>query len=793
MGAMLVCWVLFPAVLGALSLGCGLALERAAATRLPAALLMPAGFAVLIAVAGVAVAVAPVAKLATPLVVAVAVLGLVIGRLPKDRRLGAPLALAVVVLVIYGAPVLLTGQATFLGFNRLDDTSTWLGITDWVMSHGRDLSGLAPSTYETMLKNYVATGYPLGAFLPVGIGHLLTGQDVAWLFQPAVSFIGAMLGLSLYALVEPLVRSPVRRGIVAAIGAQPALLIGYAWWGSIKELAAAALVALAAALAALLMRAWPGLRGLLPLGVTVAAFAGVYSAGGVAWLAPVVLPALAALAYRYRRTLADGLRRSWVLAVLAVGVEVLLFLPALSTLTKFAAPSGAQFATTSDLGVLTRPLSALQGFGIWPSGDLRSATVNATATDLLLVVVILAALTGVALAWRSRGWGVLLYAFASLASGAIVFLLAGPWVAAKALAIASPAAIFCALAAAMIGYERGRRLEAAAVAIVVAGGVLWSNVLQYHAVTIAPRDQLSELQHIGTLIAGQGPTLLAGPDHYGARHFLRAADPESLADIRSRLILLRSGAVTPLGTAQDLDAVNLTSVLVYRSLVLRTSPVSSRPPSPYRLIWQGRFYEVWQRTPNSSQVISHLSLGNPDDPAATPACRQILELAHTAGARRLAYVLRDSVIRIALADLTLPPGWTPSGQSSDIAYLGPAGQVTAAVSVTRAGDYRAWVGNSFRSRLELLVDGHPVGSGRQDLNVAGAYTPFGSIALAAGRHLVTLRYSGPDWHPGSGGAPEPTGPVVLSDQTADRPVMLAGLASARALCARRLDWVEALG
>jgi hypothetical protein len=151
------------------------------------------------------------------------------------------------------------------------------------------------------------------------------------------------------------------------------------------------------------------------------------------------------------------------------------------------------------------------------------------------------------------------------------------------------------------------------------------------------------------------------------------------------------------------------------------------------------------------------------------------------------------VIRIALADLTLPPGWVPSGQSSDIAYLGPAGQVTVPVNVTRAGDYSAWVGNSFRSRLELLVDGHNVGSGRQGFNVSGTYTRFGSIALAAGRHLVTLRYSGPDWRPGSGGAPPPTGPVVLADQTADRPVMLTGLASARALCGKRLDWVEALG
>ena len=33
----------------------------------------------------------------------------------------------------------------------------------------------------------------------------------------------------------------------------------------------------------------------------------------------------------------------------------------------------------------------------------------------------------------------------------------------------------------------------------------------------------------------------------------------------------------------------------YRTLVLRRSPVQSRPPAPYRLVWAGESYEVWQR------------------------------------------------------------------------------------------------------------------------------------------------------------------------------------------------------
>src|SRR5260370_16113517 len=134
MGALLACWVLFPAVLGAIALGCGLALERAARRQLSTTLLLPAGFAVMIVLAGLPIALSPLARLATPLVVGVAILGLIFGRRPSKRRMGEVVAVGAVVFIVYGAPVILSGQATFLGFGRLDDTATWLGMTDWVMS-----------------------------------------------------------------------------------------------------------------------------------------------------------------------------------------------------------------------------------------------------------------------------------------------------------------------------------------------------------------------------------------------------------------------------------------------------------------------------------------------------------------------------------------------------------------------------------------------------------------------------------------------------------------------------------
>src|SRR5205807_9485565 len=114
---------------------------------------------------------------------------------------------ALVVYVVYLAPVLATGEPTFTGYIKLDDTSTWMAMIDRVLGHGHNLAGLAPSTYETALHFYLNNGDPVGAMLPWGIGHQIVGQDVAWVFQPYLAFLGAMLALSLWQLAAPLVLS----------------------------------------------------------------------------------------------------------------------------------------------------------------------------------------------------------------------------------------------------------------------------------------------------------------------------------------------------------------------------------------------------------------------------------------------------------------------------------------------------------------------------------------------------------------------------------------------------------
>ena len=89
-------------------------------------------------------------------------------------------------------------------------------MTDRVMQHGRSLAGLAPSTYEATLATTLAIGYPTGSLMPLGIGHQLLAYDSAWLYQPYLAFLAALLALALYAVlarVDPVAAgcAPLRR------------------------------------------------------------------------------------------------------------------------------------------------------------------------------------------------------------------------------------------------------------------------------------------------------------------------------------------------------------------------------------------------------------------------------------------------------------------------------------------------------------------------------------------------------------------------------------------------------
>jgi hypothetical protein len=829
-----VCWVAFPLLLGLLAQGCGALLERLAGRALALGIRIPCGVALMIAVLDAATRSPATAHLAVAAVVAIAAAGLALSPPWRGHRgsrthggagAAAPIAAATIVLAVYAAPVVLSGIATWTGYIKLDDTATWLALVDRALAHGRTVADLPPSSYRATLESYLTLGYPLGSFLPLGIGHALLGEDTAWLVNPWMAFMAAVLALALHRIAALCLTHPPRGAdwrpvAVAALAAQPALLYGYYLWGGIKELAAAFLIAAFAVAAPPALGGKPHVRPLIPAAVVLWALIAALSPGGLVWVGPGLLLALAlaALAGGLRRSRASGLppaSRSprpgaeppptpeprgqgaslpptWALgaglAATTAGAYLVL------RPGGFVEHFHAVLTGGHELGNLAAPLSVAQVAGIWPTGDFRFAPSAATATGVLIGLVLLCAVAGLAFALHERRRELALYLLCALAGALLVDVAAAPWLGAKALASASPALPLAALTALCVAWER--RPHAAGAAILLAGGaiaagIVWSNVLAYHDVSLAPRTQFAELAQIGTRIAGQGPTLMTEYQPYGARHFLREAAPEAASELRMREDPLIAGGLLEKGLSVDIDQLQLQAVLVYRTLVLQRSPLASRPPAPYRLTFADRFWEVWQRPAKLRQpVLWQLPLGDATHPGAVPSCATVMRLSSRRGVRSVlaAPVVNPQVV--ALTAGTHPVAWATSGSQ-----LAPVGSGTARVTadVARAGRYSVWLGGSTRGPLSVSIDGRRVGAALQEIQEPGQYIPFGALAMSAGRHTVTLRYGGEQWRPGTGGPPEAIGPLVLRREAPRPPLLALAPASAHELCGRTLDWVEGLG
>jgi hypothetical protein len=573
-------WIALPLALGAVALGCALALERAAGRTIPRSVLLPVGVVTMTVVASFTTWSGRTAPLTVPVLVGIAVLGLGLG-IRGLRRVDPYAALcALVAFVAVGAPVLSSGEPTFTGYVKLDDTATFLALTDRVLEHGRDLDGLAPSSYEATLAVNLAQGYPTGSLLPLGVGARLVGTDPAWAFQPYLAFLAAMLALCLYTLVGPVLRSRPWRAFVAALAGQSALLYGFALWGGVKELYAAAALALVAATVPLVR---DGARsGLLP-GSAAAATILALSPGALIWLLPPLIALLAAIRMKRRG------------AIVACATAVLLALPAFSAASLFLREDNrSSFRDDGELGNLVGPLDPAQLLGVWPTTDFRVDPGDPRTTLVLLGVTVAAAAIGLLFTLERRATGLLTYA-ASCALGAVAYsALGSPWLEAKAFAVASPGVLLLALVGGTKLLE-GRRTVAVLALATIVGGVLASNALAYRDARLAPRAQLVELERIGRWFAGEGPALMTEYQPYGVRHFLRHLDAEGASELRRRPVPLRDGRVLAKAEVADIDEFAPEAVLSYRTLVLRRSAGDSRPPDVYRLAWSGRFYDVWQR------------------------------------------------------------------------------------------------------------------------------------------------------------------------------------------------------
>lgn len=761
-------WIVFPAVLWVLSLGLGRVVAAVAGVAVPLPVLVPTGFAALVVV-GTAITATPAASLTTPLVVALAAIGLCVTRPRWPTRSEAyALAAAGVVLLAYGAPVLSSGTATFTGYIKLDDTATFLAFVDQLFSHGTDFSQLAPSSHEATLAVNLGNGYPVGTFMPLGVGSQLIGSDPAWLWQPAIAFSAAMLCLALFSLTRSSGLNPVASALVSGLAAQAALLYGYGLWGGAKEVVGAGLLALGVA-TTLLTRPLTARSALVPA-TAGAAFLAVMSIGGLAWLAP----ATALFVLGAGRNL-----RAWVaLLVLTAALAIPTLREAVTFLSQDTVSS---LRSDTELGNLAAPLSVRQILGVWPAGDFRAAPSATWATVVLLALVLWGIGAGFWLGSRTRQTALAALAV-SVVLPCVVFVAFGsPWIGGKALAMSAPAVLALGLAG-LLGLQGTWRVAGLAAAGLVAGGVLWSNTLQYREVWLAPYGQLRELEMIGEQFAGQGPALMTEYNPNAVRHFLRRLDAEGASELRRRLVPLATGRTLDKAEFADIDELELASLTqTYPLLVLRRSPVGSRPPGAYQLALRGAWYDVWQR---AGAPQSHLSLGTQLVPVARPACAELSTFAAGSAAIRF-----PAPVSTVVGGLTAPAGW--SQLTSGVVVPSGGGELAVQLSVPAAGRYGVWIGGSFRGTLHATIGGASPAttlSARNHLNPSGMWLRLGEVDLAAGSQLVTLRLESGGWRGGSSGPAFPLGPFALAQEPQN--ALHTRPSTDPNVCEFPYDWVE---
>jgi hypothetical protein len=790
-----VAWLLFPLVLLVVCVGCGLLVERVAGWRLPGLLIPSAGLALVIVAATLTTSLRATAPLTTPLVGLLTLVGYACSwRRVRGLKLDAwAVGVGTSVLAVCAAPVVLSGNATFLGYNVLNDSATHFALIDQLLSRGRDISGLPASSLSVLLHSFISTSYPIGADVAVGAVRPLVGQDIAWIFQPYLAMIVVFGSLAIQELLRGLVRSAPLRAVCAFVAAQPGLLYAYYLQASIKELATTWIITVTVVLVFAPLRRRLHLRCLAPLIIVVVAGLDVLDLAIVPWLGPPVAIFALLTARRMRSVGTFSSRRLALAAAGGVTISAALAAPIISTVPAFFSTAESVLTQRNDLGNLPLPLLKWEMVGIWPNGDFRFAvSAHYRIIYALIGVAIASAVLGAISAVRRRAFAPLLLIGGNGIAATYLLIRASPYASGKVMTIFSLTIVLSAMLGPAALQDSGRRFEAWVLAAAIGGGVLWTNALAYRAASIPPRDRFAELASIGTRFSGRGPTFFNLADEF-AIHFLRGETP-TVPVIGSPVARAGLPARTPAQVRLPWDPDDLAPIYLeqFRLLVLGRSPRVSHPPGNYQLAYSGRFYDVWRRT-STPAILEHIALGGALNPAAVPSCRLVTataEKARRAGAR-LAYVARPTLAAFVPSQASHPPDWRPAtGDPFALVMPGRPGPAAGWLPVPVDGRYQVWLQGSFSQRFQVWIGGHQVGSVAYELGPLGQFVQLGDVTLGAGEEPARIAPSGDDLAPGNGGRYRLIGPLMLVRQSPPPAPAEIDPRRARALCGRSLDWLE---
>jgi hypothetical protein len=794
----LAAWAGLPLLVVAVGTGIGLLAERLARAKLSSGVLAPLGVLAGICVLLPVYRLGGSAVIAAPLLIVLALAGLVLARRELAQRLrpGWSAAAGLLAWLVYLAPVLLSGHWTWTGYNFVNDPANNLLFIEQLAAHGATVQqAMPPSSAARIVVEAIGAHYPFGAFVWLATVKGLLGGQTAALYQP---FIALTAGLAASAATVLARRIGLAGRWAAALGALcvcASLTYDYSSHGGIKEIGVVLVVITAATLAreGLDARWHPGALALAA--IALAAGITILSAAAAPYVALLALAVLAAYALEPGR---PPVRRLAVVTGVALLVLAVALAPSIKDALDFYSSTAPPFSgeggihgpnSTVVLGYLARALPPYQALGVWPGNDYRLALTGARWAFTIVAMAITVGLIAVAAVseLRRRRLGALLV----LAPTFLTWLIAAPRLApypeAKLLVILSPAAVFAmGIGAWRLTRTRALRVPALLAAGIVAAGVVLSDAIAYHQIRLAPADRMTAIADAAAH-APRGGLLLFNEWEEYAKYFARDRQINTSQESFSPAVVQLRVDVPIFATTVDLDDMNQAYVQSFPAMLLRSRPDASRPPADYTRTYANAFYEVWRRDPTRPHVQEHLPLNALNRDGAAPKCADVKGLAaRAAPGEQVAGSPAPQEPALDVPKLA-PRGWVANGIPGTVTPKVPA-TVTGDVAFARGGGYRIWMRGGTGRRMTIRIDGRDAGS------VAGVNTPGGWLSagyadVPAGSHRVSLVRPGGGLAPGDGYSAE-VGPVVFQPSPFPGLVSVPPQRAAATFCHGDWDWVE---
>lgn len=672
----------------------------------------PIGFAILVLLAVPAIHL-PGRSLTTAAVTGVLmVAGIAVWiRTPLQRPPVRGVLAALPVALMTTVPFVASGRAGTLGVSFDNDMSSHLLLAE---AYG----SAAVARISPLLPDYPLGPHALAATLAEGLGVRI---DLA--FAGLTAAIPVLIAWTALSIVRS--RRWVVSTFVATIVGMPFLIAAYYGQGSFKELMEALFV-LATAL--LLVQLAPELawRRWIPFAIVCAGAVSVYSLQGLAWPAMILLLWIVGRAIGrgyvsgWRRAAAD-LRSELAPAAVGLFVLVVVLIPQIPRIEKFVSKGADNAITKSNLGNLVGPISGWEAFGTWNNPNYELPPLNAIRqgmwTALVLALIVLGAIELI----RRGQWIIAFAAAGSVLIWTYSEHTQSPYIAAKALVIASPLLALVAVSAFHDGEALVRRnywLAAPLLAVVLGIRIVDSSWEALRFSKVGPTDHLAELRSLRPILHRQ-PTLFLADDDFIVWELAGVpVTPAYFAGVPQ--VPLRPQKAFAYGQPLDFDAVTAATLNKFTWVITTRDAAGSQAPEGMILTRASRSYDLWRR---EADIAPRDTL---DEGSAAAA---VLDCATAAGSA-IARHGGVAAVRAPTLETPVPP-------------LGPGGTVTVTL-VLPAGRWE--LETPYLSPLPLRVTVAGVETTLPaNLERPGPRWPIGQVDLARAARVAATFHLEDNW------------------------------------------------